>query len=301
MRIGIDLGGTKIEALAIDNQGIELVRYRMDTPRDSYGATISAIASLVKKIEDHTSRRGTIGIGIPGSISRASGFIKNSNCVWLNGHPLHQDLTDALDREVRLANDANCFAVSEATDGAAAGQHVVFGVILGTGCGGGVAINGRAYGGANSVAGEWGHMPLPWPKTHESPGPGCYCGKTGCMEVWISGTGISLDFRAVTGKARTSREIVAGFEAGELEATAAMDRFLDRLARGLAQIINILDPDAFVIGGGVSKVDHLYGELLKRIPAYVFGEEASTPILPAMHGDSSGIRGAAWLWPNEPY
>jgi fructokinase len=298
MRIGIDLGGTKIEALAIDDQGVELARHRIDTPRDDYDATIVAMVGLVRRLEKQTGRTGTVGAGIPGSISRITGLVKNSNSTWLNGRPLDRDLAAALGREVRLANDANCFAVSEATDGAAAGKHVVFGVILGTGCGGGVAIGARVHAGPNGVAGEWGHNPLPWQRPEEYPGPACYCGKQGCMEMWVSGTGIALDYRTVTGRARTTQDIVSEFEAGELEATAAIHRFEDRLARGLAQVINILDPDVIVIGGGVSKVEDIYREIPKKLPAYVFGGEASTPVLPAVFGDSSGVRGAAWLWPS---
>jgi fructokinase len=298
MRIGIDLGGTKIEALALDNQGVELARRRIDTPRDDYDATIMAMVGLVRGLEQETGRTGTVGAGIPGSISRITGLVKNSNSTWLNGRPLDRDLSAALGREARIANDANCFAVSEATDGAAAGRHVVFGVILGTGCGGGVAIGGRVHAGPNGVAGEWGHNPLPWPRPEEYPGPACYCGKRGCMEMWVSGTGIALDYKTVTGRARTTPEIVANFETGEQEAAASIERFEDRLARGLAQVINILDPDVIVIGGGVSRVEHIYRELPKKLPAYVFGGEVSTPILQAKYGDSSGVRGAAWLWPN---
>jgi fructokinase len=297
MRIGIDLGGTKIEALAIDNHGVELTRHRIDTPRDDYDATIMAMVGLVRKLEQESGKTGTVGAGIPGSLSRVTGLVKNSNSTWLNGRPLDRDFTAALGREVRLANDANCFAVSEATDGAAAGKHVVFGVILGTGCGGGVAIDGRVHEGPNGVAGEWGHNPLPWPSQEEYPGPACYCGKRGCMEMWVSGTGIALDYRTVTGRVRTTQEIVADFEAGDYAATAAIERFEDRLARGLAQVINILDPDVIVIGGGVSQIEHLYREIPRKLPVYVFGGEASTPVLPARYGDSSGVRGAAWLWP----
>lgn len=298
MRIGIDLGGTKIEALAIDGQGVELARYRIDTPRDDYDATIMAMAELVRRLEQETGRRGTVGAGIPGNISRITGLVKNSNSTWLNGRPLDEDLASALAREVRVANDANCFAVSEATDGAAAGEHVVFGVILGTGCGGGVAIAGRVHNGPNGVAGEWGHNPLPWPRPEEYPGPACYCGKRGCMEMWVSGTGLALDYKTVIGKVRTAPEIVSDFEVGDAAAVDAMQRFEDRLARGLAQVINILDPDVIVIGGGVSRVEHIYRELPKKLPAYVFGGEVSTPVLQAKYGDSSGVRGAAWLWPN---
>jgi fructokinase len=298
IRIGIDLGGTKIEALAIDKQGVELARHRIDTPRDDYDATVAAMVGLVRRLEEETGSTGTVGAGIPGSISRITGLVKNANSTWLNGRPLDRDLSAALGRKVRIANDANCFAVSEATDGAAAGAHVVFGVILGTGCGGGVAIAGCVHEGPNGVGGEWGHNPLPWPRPEEYPGPACYCGKRGCMEMWVSGTGIALDYNNLTGRARTTREIVSDFEAGDREAAAAIERFEDRLARGLAQVINILDPDVIVIGGGVSRVEHLYEELPGRLPAYVFGGEASTPILPARYGDSSGVRGAAWLWPN---
>jgi fructokinase len=298
MRIGIDLGGTKIEALAIDNQGVELARSRIDTPRDDYNATIEAMVGLVRHLETETGGTGTVGAGVPGSISRVTGFVKNSNSTWLNGRPLDKDFAAALGREVRIANDANCFAVSEATDGAAAGKHIVFGVILGTGCGGGVAVDARVHEGPNGVGGEWGHNPLPWPRPEEYPGPACYCGKRGCMEMWVSGTGIALDYRTATGKEKTTQEIVAEFEAGDPEARAAIERFEDRLARVLAQVINILDPDVIVIGGGVSRVQHLYRELPKKLPPYVFGGEASTPVLPARFGDSSGVRGAAWLWPD---
>jgi fructokinase len=296
MRIGIDLGGTKIEALAIDGKGAELVRYRIDTPRDDYDATIRAIVGLVHRLEEETGRVGSVGAGVPGSVSSLTGLIKNSNSTWLNGRPLHRDLSAALAREARVANDANCLAVSEATDGAAAGKHVVFGVILGTGCGGGVAIDGDVHAGPNGVAGEWGHNPLPWPLPEEYPGPACYCGRRGCMEMWVSGTGIALDYRNATGREKTAREIMSEFDAGNSEAAAAVERFEDRLARGLAQVINILDPDVIVIGGGVSRARHLYQTLPERLSAYVFGSEVSTPILQAMYGDSSGVRGAAWLW-----
>jgi fructokinase len=298
MRIGIDLGGTKIEALAIDKKGVELARHRIDTPRDDYDATIMAIVGMVHRMEAETGSVGSVGAGIPGSISGLTGLVKNSNSTWLNGRPFHRDLNAAMGREVRVANDANCLAVSEATDGAAAGKRVVFGVILGTGCGGGVAINGSVHAGPNGVAGEWGHNPLPWPSAEENPGPACYCGKRGCMEMWVSGTGIALDYKNMTGKDHTAREIMADFGAGDSVAASIVERFEDRLARGLAQVINILDPDAIVLGGGVSRTQHLYKALPEKLPAYVFGGEASTPILQAMYGDSSGVRGAAWLWPD---
>jgi fructokinase len=298
MRIGIDLGGTKIEALAIDDHGTELARHRVDTPRGDYEATVKAIVALVHRIETETGKTGTVGAGIPGTISRITGLIKNANSTWLNGQPFHRDLIATLGREVRVANDANCLAVSEATDGAAAGVRLVYGVILGTGCGGGVALEGCVHDGPNGVAGEWGHNPLPWPKPEESPGPACYCGKRGCMEMWVSGTGIARDYKNVTGIARTTREIIADFIAGDQVAADTVKRFEDRLARGLANVINILDPDVIVVGGGVSAVDHIYEALPKLLPKYVFGGEASTPVVKAKYGDSSGVRGAAWLWPS---
>lgn len=299
MRIGIDLGGTKIEALAIDDHGMELARHRVDTPRDDYEATIKAMVALVHRMEAETGKTGTVGAGIPGTISRVTGRVKNANSTWLNGRPFHRDLMATLGREVRVANDANCLAVSEATDGAAAGVRFVYGVILGTGCGGGVALEGCVHDGPNGVAGEWGHNPLPWPKPEESPGPACYCGKNGCMEMWVSGTGIALDYKTVTGRARTTREIVADFAAGDQAAADAVERFEDRLARGLSNVINILDPDVIVVGGGVSRLEHIYNALPKLLPKYVFGGEASTPVVQAKYGDSSGVRGAAWLWPNK--
>lgn len=298
MRIGIDLGGTKIEALAIDDRGTELARHRVDTPRDDYEATIKAIVALVHRMEAETGKTGTVGAGIPGTISRVTGRVKNANSTWLNGQPFDTDLTAALGREVRVANDANCLAVSEATDGAAAGVRFVYGVILGTGCGGGVALEGCVHDGPNGVAGEWGHNPLPWPKPEETPGPACYCGKRGCMEMWVSGTGIARDYKNVTGTAKTTREIVADFTAGDRVASETIERFEDRLARGLSNVINILDPDVIVVGGGVSSLEHIYRALPKLLPQYVFGGEASTQIVQAKYGDSSGVRGAAWLWPN---
>jgi fructokinase len=297
MRIGIDLGGTKIEGLALGFDGVEFARHRIDTPRDDYNGTIAAIAGLVHLLEAKTGKRGTVGAGIPGSISEKTGLVKNANSTWLNGRPLDKDLSAALGREVRIANDANCLAVSEATDGAAAGKRVVFGVILGTGCGGGVAVHGRVHAGPNGTGGEWGHNPLPWPNSEENPGPLCYCGKRGCMEMWVSGTGLARDYQETTGKQRTGREVIAAFEAGEKEAAVVVDRLEDRLARGLANVINILDPDVFVLGGGLSLTKHLYESLPKRLPEYVFGGEVDTPILQAKYGDSSGVRGAAWLWP----
>jgi fructokinase len=297
MRIGIDLGGTKIEALGIDNNGKELVRHRVPTPRGEYAGTIGAMVDLVKRIERETGETGTVGAGIPGTVSRLTGLVKNANSTWLNGKRLREDLSDELGREVRVANDANCLAVSEATDGAAAGKQVVFGVILGTGCGGGVAFDGRVHDGINGVGGEWGHNPLPWATADELPGPECYCGKRGCMEMWVSGTGLGQDFLRVTGRALSGPEIMAACAAGDAEAIAAVERLEDRLARGLATLVNTLDPDVFVFGGGLSKAARIYPNVARLLPQYVFGREVNTPLLQAKFGDSSGVRGAAWLWP----
>ena len=297
MRIGIDLGGTKIEALALDDHGIELLRYRIDSPHGDYRQTLEAMSGLVHRIEAETRETGTVGAGIPGSVSGLTGMVKNANSTWLNGHPIEHDLSGMLGREVRVANDANCLAVSEATDGAAAGKRVVFGVILGTGAGGGVAVNGTIHAGPNGLGGEWGHNPLPWPESDEFPGPKCYCGKQGCIEMWVSGTGIARSFLETTGKSLTAREIVAQFEQGIPEAISAIERFEDRLARALAAVVNILDPDVFVFGGGVSRVSRLYQSIAAKLPKYVFGGECDTPLLPARFGDASGVRGAAWLWP----
>ena len=298
MRIGIDLGGTKIEALAIDGNGVELLRYRVPTPRDDYAATIAAMVGLVQRLERETGLVGTVGAGIPGSVSRRTGLVKNSNSTWLNGMPLDRDFAAALGREVRLANDANCLAVSEATDGAATGKAVVFAVILGTGCGGGVALNGHVHAGINGVGGEWGHNPLPWASGAELPGPRCYCGKLGCLETWLSGTGMARDYLETTGRSKRSEEIIAECEAGDADAVATVERWDDRLARALAHVVNILDPDVFVFGGGLSKVERIYRDVPRLLPKYVFGGEAETPLVQAKFGDSSGVRGAAWLWPD---
>jgi fructokinase len=297
MRIGVDLGGTKTEALAIADNGEELLRHRVDTPRE-YWASIEAIAGLVRKIETETGQTATVGVGMPGTVVARTGLIKNANSTWLNGMPLPVDLSHALGREVRLANDANCLAVSEATDGAAAGKNVVFGVILGTGCGGGVSFQGNIHNGPNGVAGEWGHNPLPWATGYELPGPLCFCGKRGCLEKWISGTGVAEDFHTVTGRTLTTREIVVAAEAGDAEAAATVARFEDRLARALASLVHTLDPDVIVFGGGLSQVARLYQDLPAQIEKYLFGGgQFDTPLLPAKFGDSSGVRGAAWLWP----
>ncbi len=297
MRIGIDLGGTKIEALALSDEGRELARYRVDTPRHDYDGTIAAMVALVQRLESETGATATVGAGIPGSIRASTGLVKNANSTWLNGRPLGEDLSAAMGREVRLANDANCLAVSEATDGAAQGHRTVFAVILGTGCGGGIALDGRVHAGPNGVGGEWGHNPLPWPQPEELPGPPCYCGKHGCQEQWLSGTGIAQDYTRVTGDALTTREIAARWGAGDPVASANMLRFEGRLARALATVVNLLDPDIIVVGGGVSRIDRIYADLPALIQPWVFGGDFDTPIVPAAFGDSSGVRGAAWLWP----
>jgi fructokinase len=298
MRIGIDMGGTKIEAIALDNHGQELARIRVPTPRGDYDGCLRAIAGLVAQVETITGQTGSVGVGIPGTIVAATGLVKNANSLWLNGRPLERDLSTTLAREVRCANDANCFAVSEATDGAGKGFPVVFGVIIGTGCGGGVSLSGHVHPGPNGVAGEWGHLPLPWPAAEELPGPACYCGRHGCLETWISGTGFERDFEHVTRRSLRGPAIVAAADSGDPEANAAIDRLLDRIARGLALIVNILDPDAIVIGGGLSNLPRLYdGSLATRLNPFGFGGGINTPILKNLHGDSSGVRGAAWLWP----
>jgi fructokinase len=298
MRIGVDVGGTKIEAIALDSKGVELERIRVPTPKGDYAATITAVATLVRDLEKATGQTGTVGVGIPGTIVASTGLVKNANSTWLNGQPLQHDLSLALNREVRCANDANCFAISEATDGAARGFEVVFGVIFGTGCGGGVSINGRVHAGPNGLGGEWGHTPLPWATAEESPGMLCYCGRHGCLETWISGTGFEWDFARVTSRNLRGVEIVAAAEAGDKEANKALDRLVERMARGLSTVVNVLDPDAIVIGGGLSNLSRLYeGDLSSRLRDYGFGGGVETPILRNIHGDSSGVRGAAWLWP----
>jgi fructokinase len=297
IRIGVDLGGTKIEFVALERDGTELHRHRIPTPRFDYQGTVRAVADAVEAIEKELGRSATVGMGIPGTISTKTGMVKNANSTWLNGMPFDKDLSRALAREVRCANDANCLAVSEATDGAGAGKHVVFAVILGTGCGGGIAVDGRVHSGSNGVAGEWGHNPLPWMRADEFPGPACYCGRNGCIETWISGTGLEADYQRATSVSLKGPEIFARTAAGESGALAALDRFEDRLTRGLAQVINLLDPDVIVMGGGASRIPRLYQNVPGRLRKYVFGKEADTPLLPAKHGDASGVRGAAWLWP----
>jgi fructokinase len=299
IRIGIDLGGTKIEILAIDRAGKELVRHRVATPRGDYRGSIRLMADLVAQVERETGRSATVGVAIPGTISSVTGLVKNANSVWLIGKPLDKDLSAAMGREVRCVNDANCLAVSEATDGAGAGFDVVFAVILGTGTGAGITFRGRPHNGPNGIAGEYGHNPLPWPNADEFPGPACYCGRHGCLETWISGSGLEADYQRATGAQLTGREIVALAEREDAAAEASMRRYESRLARGLAHVINILDPDVIVLGGGMSQVARIYPALDAQLKTWVFGKEFATPIRPARHGDSSGIRGAAWLWPKD--
>jgi fructokinase len=296
LRIGIDLGGTKIEGRAFDENGREIDRIRIATPREDYPGTVNAIAEVATSLENRIGMQGTIGVGIPGSVVRSTGLVKNANSTWLNGRPIEVDLTKLLGREVRCANDANCLALSEATDGAGSGYPVVFAVIIGTGCGGGVALNAQVHAGPNGLAGEWGHNPLPRQTPDEYPGPVCYCGMRGCIETWCSGTGLEDDFARVDGRALRGPEIVALSEAGDRSAEAALKRLEDRLARSLATICNSLDPDCFVLGGGLSQLDRLYTNLPPLLSQYTFGGPVDTPIKKAVHGDASGVRGAAWLW-----
>jgi fructokinase len=296
VRIGVDLGGTKIEALALDDAGRESLRRRIATPRDDYAGTVEAVARLVEAIESESGQRGSVGVGMPGAISPATGLVKNANSTWLNGRRLHEDFEARLQRPVRLANDANCFALSEAVDGAAAGSPVVFGVILGTGVGGGLVVHGRVLTGANAVAGEWGHNPLPAPRDDERPGPDCYCGRAGCIETFLSGPGLAADHRRATGEARSGEQIVAAATAGDAGALASLERYADRLARGLAAVINIADPDAIVLGGGLSRIARLYEDVPRLWSRHVFSDRVDTRLLHPAHGDSSGVRGAAWLW-----
>jgi fructokinase len=275
-----------------------LARRRAATPR-AYEPSLELIVRLVRDLEQETRSRGRVGIGMPGTISPATGLVKNANSVWLNGRPLAQDLERLLDRSLRFANDANCFALSEARDGAAAGSRVVFGVILGTGTGGGIAIDGRAWRGANAIGGEWGHNPLPWPRDDERPGPSCYCGRSGCMETFLSGPGLSRDHARVAGRTIEAEEIATRAGAGDAAAEETLRRFDDRLARGLATVINLLDPDVIVLGGGLSNLDRLYTNVPPLWGRWVFSDRVDTRLVPPRHGDASGVRGAAWLWEQE--
>jgi fructokinase len=296
MRIGIDLGGTKIEGIAIADDGAERLRRRIAAPRGDYAKTLMAVAGLVRDIEGEVGAQGTVGVGIPGTVSPATGLIKNSNSTWLIGQPLAEDLPRLLGRPVRFANDANCFALSEATDGAAAGAAVVFGVIVGTGTGGGVVVNGRVVDGANAIAGEWGHNPLPAPRDGEWPGPPCYCGRRGCIETFLSGPALAREYAQDGGAAVTAEEVGARAAAGETRALAVLTRYEERMARALASVMNVLDPDVIVLGGGLSNIDRLYERVPELWSPYVFSDQVATRLVRAVHGDSSGVRGAAWLW-----
>jgi fructokinase len=296
MRIGIDLGGTKIEGIALAADGSVPVRERIATPRERYEDVIEAIAGLVARIEAQVGPC-TVGVGTPGSISPKTGLLRGSNTVMLNGHPLDRDLSARLAREVRIANDANCFALSEASDGAAGGARVVFGVIVGTGCGAGIVVDGRALVGRHGIAGEWGHNPLPWPESDELPGPPCYCGKRGCIETWLSGPAIQRDHFERTRDLLDARQIAERAASGDAAAFATLERLASRMARSLATIIDVLDPDVIVLGGGVGNIASLYDDVPRLLPEWVFSDYVEPRIVPPMHGDSSGVRGAAWLWP----
>ena len=297
-RVGIDLGGTKTEVILLNRQSEALFRTRIATLRGDYQATIHSIASLVAQAEAEVGISDLpVGVGIPGTVSRRTGLVKNANSVWLNGKPLQKDLSAHLGRDVKLTNDANCLAVSEATDGAGAGYPMVFAGILGTGCGAGLAWQGRPLAGPNGVAGEWGHNPLPWTPDHELEKRPCYCGRRGCQETFLSGTGFCLSYQLHTGQTLEGADIAAHASAGEAAALAVQNIYLDQLARGLAAVINVLDPDAIVLGGGLSNLPAIYQQVPQLLPQYVFGGECDTPVLQAVHGDSSGVRGAAWLNP----
>lgn len=305
MRIGIDLGGTKIEVIALSDHGEELFRKRVATPRGSYESTLLAIKGLVDDAEQATKQTGSVGIGIPGTISPFNNRVKNANSVWLNGELLDKDLRQLLNREIRIANDANCMTVSEATDGAGAGNHIVLALILGTGCGSGIVINGKPHNGSNGIGGEWGHNPLPWMDeeeqkiAHENK---CYCGHHGCIEQFISGTGLCDDYERRSGQRLKGNEIVILAEQGDELAEKSLQAYERRLAKALSAYVNILDPDVIIFAGGVCNIDRLYTNVPKLMPEYIFGKEFQTPIRKALHGDSSGVRGAAWLWPlkNKP-
>jgi len=299
--VGIDLGGTKIEGVILDGDGTVLARRRIPAPRDDYHHTIAAVTGLVTGLAATTAARDfTVGIGIPGSVSPRTGLVQNANSTWLNGRPFHTDLAAALGRPVRIANDANCFALSEAADGAGAGALSVFGVILGTGCGGGLVRAGTILDGPRGIGGEWGHNPLPWPCASEAPGPRCWCGRHGCIETWVSGPGLAADHARATGEAIPAEEVAARAAADDPAATATLDRHLARLARGLAHVINIVDPHVIVLGGGLSKLQHLYTRLPAAIAPFVFADSPDVDIRPPRWGDASGVRGAAWLGRTPP-
>lgn len=299
MRLGVDLGGTKIEIIALEDGGRECFRKRVPTPQGDYPGTIRAIRDLVLAAENATGKQGSVGIATPGALSPASGLLKNSNSVCLNGQPVKQALEEALQRPVRMANDADCFALSEACDGAAAGAASVFGVIIGTGTGAGIVINGQPLSGPNAIAGEWGHNPLPWPQADELPGRNCYCGRSGCIETWLSGPGFAADHQAHSGQNLSTHDIIARATTGDTDCRASLQRYQQRAARALAHVINILDPHVIVLGGGMSNIDSLYTEIPKYWSPWVFSDRVDTRLVKNRHGDSSGVRGAAWLWPEQ--
>ncbi len=296
MRIGIDLGGTKIEGIMLDHAGNEQQRLRIDAPQGSYDNTLQAITDLVAQLEGDSDSPASVGIGIPGTLSPATGLVKNANSTWLIGHALKEDLQQQLQREIRIENDANCFVTSEATDGAARDADIAFGVIIGTGTGGGVFVRGKSIIGCNAVAGEWGHNPLPWATADELPGAACYCGKQGCIETWLSGPGFARDYQLHSTRTLSAKAIAALAEQGDEQAEAALQRYERRLAKSLASIINVLDPDVIVLGGGMSNIRRLYQNVPALWDEFVFSDQVATRLLPPLHGDSSGVRGAAWLW-----
>jgi len=303
IRIGIDLGGTKTEILALDSAGVARLRRRVGTPHGNYHATLDMLTALVGDAERELGiapGSASVGIGTPGSVSRATSLLRGSNSVCLNGQPIQRDLEIRLGRPVRLTNDANCFALSEAVDGAGDGADVVFGAILGTGVGSGIVVHGRVLDGPNGIAGEWGHNPLPWPRDDERPGPSCFCGRSGCIETFLSGPGLARDFETRTGESATPQDIVDRAAAGDAGCDAALKRYEERLARALAHVINVLDPDVIVLGGGMSNVTRLYARVPDLWKPWVFSDRVDTRLVRHTHGDSSGVRGAAWLWPPSP-
>jgi fructokinase len=297
LRLGVDLGGTKIEGIVLDVDGVERCRERVPTPQGDYVATLDAVVALVSSLESGVSQSCSVGIAMPGSVSRATGLVKNSNSVCLNGQALHRELEGRLDRPLRFANDADCFALSEATDGAGRDAALVFGVIVGTGTGGGIVINRQLLSGPNGITGEWGHNPLPWPQPEELPGPACYCGQHGCIETWLSGPGLARDHQQWYGGSQDARTIIQLAELGDANAALTMQRYANRMARALASVINIIDPDVIVLGGGLSNSKRLYNAVMSQWDKYVFSDRVDTRLVHARHGDASGVRGAAWLWP----
>jgi fructokinase len=296
VRVGVDLGGTKIAGVVLGPGGAVLAEHRMPAPRHDYGDTVRAVGEMVRTLEEKAATQGSIGIGIPGSVTLGNGLVQNANSTWLNGRPLQRDLEAHLGRPVRLANDANCFALSEAVDGAGAGARAVFGVILGTGCGGGLVLDGAIIDGPRGIGGEWGHNPLPWANADEYPGHTCWCGRANCMETWVSGPGLEADHARLTGERVPAEEIAARAAGGAADARATLQRHAGRLARGLAHVINIFDPDVVVLGGGLSKLTHLYAAIPGLAAPYVFADPAQIIVRPPVWGDAGGVRGAAWLW-----